>query len=50
MFNKILLFILKQRLKHYKRNAKYYEKIRCYNNWYHEHGIPQLELRIKELQ
>jgi hypothetical protein len=43
------LVILKQRLKRYKRDAKYYEKENNYNNWYHEQGIPQLEEEISIL-
>jgi hypothetical protein len=50
MRNRILLCILKLRLKLYKRDAKYYDNIGCFNNWYHEHGIPELEKRIKELE
>jgi hypothetical protein len=50
MLDKILLFILKQRLKRYKRDAKWYEKQGCYNNWYHENGIPNLEEQIKLLK
>lgn len=50
MLDKIYLFILKQRLKRYKRDAKWYEKQGCYNNFYHEQGIPNLEEKIQDLE
>jgi hypothetical protein len=50
MFNRLLLLVLKQRLRRYKRDAKWYEKIGNYNNFYHETGIPNLEREIKELK
>lgn len=58
MINKILLFILKQRLKKYKHNAKWYHRQNIPNwchqkdipNWYDEQGIPNLEKQIQELE
>jgi hypothetical protein len=40
MLNRLLLIILKQRLKRYKRDA----------NWYDEQGIPDLEKEINKLE
>lgn len=45
-----LLFVLKRRLKRYRRDAKCYEKIGNYNNYYHEWGIPHLEWEIDALE
>lgn len=50
MLKKIFLFLLKRRLKRYKRDAKWYDRQGIYNNWYHERGIPNLEKEIKELE
>ncbi len=51
MINKITLCILKQRLKIYKKNADWYTSILGdYDNWYYEHGIPDLERQIQKLE
>lgn len=50
ILKKIRLFILKRKLKRYKKGAKYYEKIGSYNNYYNETGIPNLEKDILKLQ
>lgn len=50
MIDRILLFLLKQRLKRYKRDSEWYHKQGCRPNWYDEQGIPNLENEIKELE
>jgi len=50
ILNKLMLLVLKNRLRCYRRDAKYYEKLGLYNNFYHEQGIPNLEKEIKKLE
>lgn len=44
------LFMLKIKLRKYKRGSKSYKKIDIYNNWYQTHGIPDLQLEIENLE
>lgn len=48
--NTLKLFMLKIKLRKYKRGSKSYEKIGIYNNWYQRHGIPDLQLEIENLE
>lgn len=50
--DKFLLFILKRRLKNYRKSEKQYLKDKSIGNknWYTTIGIPQLENEIAELQ
>lgn len=50
MCNKILLFILNQRLNKYKKNAEWYHRQGAQPNWYDDQGIPDLEKDILELK
>jgi len=50
MFKKIQLLLLKFKLRMYESEAKWYEERGCYDDWYHEHGIPNLKRDIKELE
>ena len=50
MLDGILLWVLKNRLKRYKQDAKWYVNINNYNNWYHEWGIPKLINEIDILE
>jgi len=50
ILNRLLLIILRNRLRGYKRNEKYYVKIADETNFYTSVGIPILEKQIKELE
>jgi hypothetical protein len=47
----ILLFMMKTKLKRYKRDSEWYHKQTGYQpNWYDENGIPKLEREIIMLE
>jgi len=50
IIKRICLLLLKNKLRRFKRDANWYVKQGCYNNWYHEQGIPNLEKQIQDLE
>jgi hypothetical protein len=50
MSDRLLLIILKNRLKRYKRDERFYKKIADDSNYYTSVGIPDLKKQIKELE
>lgn len=50
MWNRILLFMMKNKLKRYKKNCEWYHREGAEPNWYDEQGIPNLEKDIKTLE
>jgi len=47
---RLLIRLLKQRLKGYKKDSMWYFEQGEWPNWYQEQGIPNLEKNIKELE
>ena len=50
LLDKFYIWVLRRRIKRYKRDSKWYERKGLDDNWYMRHGVPDTEREIKRVE